>query len=228
MPRQPVQTGDPGSPDKLEFMVREIQALNLEVNALKRETRAVLGLVVSAATLVASMSDKGAKSWAVILLPFLLTGLAAYSFNLNADIASLAEQRDRLSDYVDRKLGARLKDGTYQERVFLTRDVSNVRRGSAGTAATYVLAGAIVVGSNFFGVREVWLHARQFLIFDIIFSLLGFVALGLALRDLPESRDAVNQRLDHLFPNDLRLNAPAPTDGWWVRLKKNLFGRSST
>ena len=225
--RSVVQTGDPANPSKLEFMVREIQALNGEINALKRETRAVLGLVVSAATLVASMSDRGAKSWAVILLPFLLTGLAAYSFNLNADIASLAEQRDRLSDHVDRQLGARLEDGHYRERIFLTREVSNIRRGAAGTAATYVLAGAIVVAANIFGLREVWLQAQEFFWLDVAFSSLGFIALALAVRDLPASRAAVNERLDRVFPDDLRLNSPNATDGWWKRLKKNLWGRSS-
>jgi hypothetical protein len=222
MAKAPVQTGDPSNPQPLEFMVREIQALNLEIATLKREIRAVLGLVITAAGLVATLQEKLSTNLAAIILPFLLTGLATYSFNLNADVASLAEQRDRLSNYVNRTSGT---------KVFLTRIISDQRRGSAGTAATYILAGMIVVASLIAGFFFAWEESNWVKAGYTILAVASIVAMFFAVMDLPLARNSVNKALDdELGDSDRPLTSPSSDKGRFDLLSSDSgwFGRRVT
>ena len=115
----------------------------------------------------------------------------------------------------------------YRERVFLTRDVSErPARAPQGTAATCLARGAIVVGSNVFGVRGGLAPCKT--IPDLRYHILlcCFVAL-VCVETFRSSRDAVNQRPDHLFPKRPEyFERPLPKRTGGERLKKNLFGRS--
>lgn len=194
----------------LSAALEEIHFLDGEIRNLIRNSAQLVASAFALGALGVTLSKDVSPNLSLGVLPILLTGLAVYSINVSTDVAALAEQRDRLSAWFNRSL---------QQQVLVTRLISDVRRGSRGTAAAYSLSTFIVIASIVAGLVNASPQGGLLLVYQWLVSVLCVAAIGFAFADFLVVRGRVNEALDIILgAGDRPRSAPTGEERGWRRI----------
>ncbi len=214
---EPVETL---SDAQVSFMVQEIIQLDTQAHEYLRITPQSLAIVVAivganitafSAQLPNAIDTEWLRNVASLFSPLALSVILSYHFNVTTDAAVLAEQRDRLSNRVNRKLG---------RPIFISRIAADLLRGSLGTWTAGVPIGilvfSIIVGGlwHAFNTGLWWLFVLQYVV-----SIISLTAVVLTFLQIPAKRTEINEALDKVFGKEDRPKSAAyPDDSLRKRL----------
>ena len=176
-----------------------------------------MNMVLILGAIVLSLTKDVSRDIALLVFPLLLGIAGVYNLNNAAEVAALAEQRDRLSSIVN---------STLPKSVFLHRIVADRQRGSAGTMAVYVMAGMVVVGAVVVGLINATSIGGWLLVLQVGVSFVVCGAFVIGVVEISRVRLYVNNKLDTALGSDSRPpTAPMSEDPWWKKFRDGLFGR---
>ena len=174
----------PEDKDSLGALIDEIRGLESTIRDLQRQSTQILGMGFAMAGIALAVTSATARDVAVAILPLFFGLIVTYHLNSSAEVAALAELRDRLSIRANAALGT---------RVFALRLVSDFRRASLGTWASFLIAGIILIASVIAGIETAFAHASTvWRVMQIALSVLVVAGCLAAATDIPRARIDVN------------------------------------
>ena len=196
-----VDGADPVELDErtVAVLIDRVTALDEAIGSGLRQSNQAMALAVGVAALAAGIGGDASPGtlrllWFVV--PAMLTVAALYNLNTAADVAGLAELRDRLGYRVDRALG---------HTTYLARDVANTRRTSTATVAAYVVVGVILAAAYLGGIGAASQDALPWVLpTQIALTVVMLAALLVAMVEFSQARRLVNEALDRIFGEGFR------------------------
>lgn len=205
-----------------QYMVEEINSLETQIHIYSRLTPQVMSLaLIGTGAVITYLASNHFNQYTgralVIIAPLIQAALGTYQHNVAAQIAAMAEQRDRLYIIMNNEL---------DRKIFLGRIVSDNRRGSKGTLIFLVIGFIIVMTTLILGWFNVWYINTQNILGKswwfwgwLLSAIITICSIFFSYIDILQARIDVNNVLDLYVGAKTRpKTAPSPKDKWFTQL----------